>query len=102
MRWFTLFDIGGIRDHLKRVTGYHIKQTYLLCRAPYSQAVRSASAGSSEPVDVNLGLYTHCEAELWMGLEFGYHPPYLSGSLQRRLRVSKVYDNVKKCTWVDT
>jgi len=102
MRWFILFDIGGIRDHLKCVTDYHIKQTYLLCRAPYSQAARSASVGSLEPVDAKLGLHTHCETERWMGLEFGHPPPYLSGSLQRRLRVSEVYNNVKKRTWVNT
>jgi len=102
MRWFSLFNIGGIGEHLECVTGYHIKQTCLLCRISHSQAARPALVDSLEPVGMNLGLHTHYEAEFLMGLEFGHHPLYLSGPLQRRSRVSEVYDNVKKHTWVDT
>jgi len=102
MRWFSLFDIGGIWEHLEFVTGYHIKRTCLLCWISHSQAARLAFVGSLEPVCVNLGLHTHYEAEFSMGLKFGHHPLYLSGLLQRRSRVSEVYDNIKKRTWVDT
>jgi len=96
--WLSLFDIGGIGGHLGGVTGYHIKQTCLLCRTSYSQATRPALVGPLEPVGANLGLHTHYEAGFWMGLEFGHHPVDLSSPLQRRSRVSEVYDNVKKRT----
>jgi len=103
MHWFSFFDIGGIWEHLKCATGYRIEQTYLLCQTlVYSQAARPALVDSLELVGANLGPHTHCEAEPWKGLEFGHHPLYLSGPLQRRLRVSEVYDNVKKCTWINT
>ena len=102
MRRFSFFDIGGIGEHLKCVTGYHIKQTCLLCRTSYSQAARPASVGSLELVVANLGLHTHCGAEFWMGPEFGRHPVDLSILLQRRSRVGEVHDNVKRHTWVDT
>jgi len=98
MRWFSLVDIGGIREHLGCVTGYHIKQTFLPCRTSYSQAARPASVGSLELVGVNLGLHMHYEAECSMGLEFGHHPVDLSSPLQRRSRVSEVYNNIKKRT----
>jgi len=87
MHWFSFFDIGRIGEHLKCFTGYHIEQTRLLCRVPYSQEAQPASVGSLGLVGANLGLHTHCEAELWMRLEFGHHHLYLSGSLQRRLSV---------------
>ena len=98
MCWFTLFDIGGIGEHLKCITGCHIKQTYLLCRPSYSQAARQASVGSLELVGANLGLHTHYEAERWAGLEFGRHLVDLSNPLQSRSRMSEVYENVKKHT----
>ena len=98
MRWFTLFDISGIREHLEYVTGYHIKQTCLLCRISHSQAARPALVDSLEPVGVNLGLHAHYEAEFLIGWEFGHHPLYLSGLVRRRSRVSEVYDNTKKHT----
>ena len=101
MHWFSSFDIGGIGEHLKCVTGYHIKRTYLLCRPSYSQAARQASVGSLELVGANLDLHTHCEAECWAGLEFGHHPVHLSSPLQSRSRVSEVYDSIKKRTGVD-
>ena len=102
MHWFSLFDIGGIGEHLKCVTGYDIKQTCLLCQILHSQAARPALVDSLEPVGANLGLHTRCEAEFLMGLEFGHHSLYLSGPLQMRSKVSEVYDNVKKRTRVDT
>ena len=70
--------------------GLSYKQTCLLCQTSYSQAAQPVSVGSLEPVGANLGLHTHREAELWMGLEFGHHPFYLSGMLQRRSRMSEV------------
>jgi len=64
MHWFSFFDIGGIGGRLKCVTGYHIEQTCLLCRVPYSQEAQLASVGSLELIGANLGLHTYCEAEL--------------------------------------
>ena len=98
MRWFSLFSIGGIEKRLKCVRCYHIKKTYLPRQTSYSRVNRPASVGSPELVGVNLGLRTHYETESRMGLEFGHHLVDLSIPLQRRLRVSEVYDNVKKHT----
>jgi len=95
---FSLFDVGEIGKGLKCDMCYHIKQTYLPRQTSYSQVNRPAFVGSPEPVGANLGLRTHYEAESWMGLEFGHHPVDLSIPLQRCLRVSEVYDNVKKRT----
>ena len=98
---FSLFEIDGIWKRLKCVMCY-IKQTYLPRQTSCSRVNRPASVGSPELVGVNLGLRTHYEAESWTGPEFGHHPADLSIPLQRRLRVSEVYDNVKKRTRVNT
>jgi len=83
MCWFSLLYIGGIRERLRCVTGYHIKQTYLPRQTFYSRVNRPASVGSPEPVDANLGPHTHYEADSRMEPESGHHPVDLSGLLQR-------------------
>ena len=82
----SLFDIGGVGEHLEHVTGYRIKKTYLSCRASHSRVARPTPAGSPDMADANLDPHTHYEARFGTRLDFGYHPVDLSGPLQRPLK----------------
>ena len=68
--------------HLEYVTGYHVKQTYLPCRASHSRAARPTSVGSPETAGANLGPHAYYEAHFGIGLGPGHHPVDLSGPLQ--------------------
>jgi len=83
LRWFSLFGIGEIGEHLRYVTGYQIKKTYLPCRVSHSRVARPTSVGSPDTAGANLDPHIHYEAHLWMGLDFDHHPVDLSGPLQR-------------------
>jgi len=83
-RWSSLFGIGGIREHLRYVTGYHPKKTYLPCQTSHSPVARQTSVGSLEIAGVGLGSHTHYEAHFEMELEFGNCPVDLSNPLQRQ------------------
>ena len=83
LRWFSLFGIGEIGENLRYDTGYHIKKTYLSCRASHSQVARPTPVGSPEMGGGNLDPHMHYEAHFWMGLDFRYHLVDLSGPLQK-------------------
>jgi len=82
LRWFCLFGIGETGEYLSYVTGYHIKKTYMPCRALHSRVARPTTVGSPDMGGGNLGPHIHYETHFWMGLDLGYHPVDLFGPLQ--------------------
>jgi len=82
-RWFSLFGIGEIGEHLRYVMGYQIKEIYLPCRVSHSRVARPTSVGSPDVGGANLEPRIHYGARFWMGLDFEHHSVDLSGPLQK-------------------